>query len=214
MNFWGYKCLNLLVLWHWSLYYNLRFQLILHDFKHITSTVLVVIFYGKYTTLRKPYHTYADIIMQSMLILVMQIFLVFIYNCPFKSSISYILWTSMCKRWGRGKGRGGEGRKNRWEGGKEGWPETNIYQSKPLKYKEKEGTFFSELERNYESKYIYRRPFTMPVTWYTAGNRHLIGYFLLLSLLSIHNNGTIQPMSKSYPHVIKVPVWFKSSWKF
>jgi hypothetical protein len=33
-------------------------------------------------------------------------------------------------------------------------PQTNIYQNKPLKYKEKEGMFFSELERNYESKYI------------------------------------------------------------
>jgi len=112
----------------------------------------------------------------------------------------------------------GEG--EREEVGKEGREEGNedlkqiFTKANPWNKKKKKGMFFSELERNYESKYIYKRPFTMPVTWYTAGNRPLTGYFLLVSLLSIHNNSTIQPMPKSYPHVIKVPVWFKSSWKF
>jgi len=80
----------------------------------------------------------------------------------------------MCKQWGKEKGRdgGGEGgkeggRKEEREGreggmkkGREGWkeerPQINISQSKPLKYKNKEAMFFSELERNYESKYISR----------------------------------------------------------
>jgi len=46
----------------------------------------------------------------------------------------------MYRQWGRGKGRGGDG----WMGGKEGWEDlkTNIYQSKPLKYNEKEGHVF------------------------------------------------------------------------
>jgi hypothetical protein len=51
----------------------------------------------------------------------------------------------MCKQWGRGKGRGGG-----WKGGgREGRLLTNIYQRKPLKYEDKEGMFFFELETNY-----------------------------------------------------------------
>jgi hypothetical protein len=52
---------------------------------------------------------------------------------------------------GREKGGRSEGeREGRKEGRKEGWmdawkegrPQTNIYQSKPMKYKDKEGMFF------------------------------------------------------------------------
>jgi hypothetical protein len=58
------------------------------------------------------------------------------------------------QRWGgregRVRGRGG------WERRMEGRKTSNISQSKPLKYKDKEGMFFSELERNYESMYVSR----------------------------------------------------------